>query len=193
MANQRRRDRRQTVRTEDPHEAEAVIAKAYLPNRVDRLGTAPLEFRLNALRLDSATIGLLSFGPETRLRTAEASDYHVNLPLRGEALSRMGGGVETAAVPGQAAVFMPGRPANILWGADAQQLCLMIPARTLEEELEQLLGRSVSAPLVFEDRDGPLHSGGTRMARLPGGGCGWSSRRVLDWCPSCAWPGSWSG
>ncbi len=150
MTNQRRNGRRETVRTEDPHEAEAVIGKAYLPNRVDQLGTGPLELRLDALRLDSATVGLISFGTETRLLTVEAADYHVNLPLHGGVVNRMGGGPETEAGPGVATVFMPGHPANIVWGADALQLCLMIPAPTLVEELEQLLGRAVSDPLVFE-------------------------------------------
>ncbi len=150
MTNQGRGGRRQNVRTEDPHEAEAVIAEMYLPNRVDRVGDDPLELRLDALRLDSATAGLLSFGTETRLLTAAATDYHVNLPLRGAVTSRVGGGTETAAVPGEATIFMPGRPADILWGADSLQLCMMIPGPTLVEELEQLLGHTVSRPLVFE-------------------------------------------
>ena len=150
MTNQRREGRRGTVLTQDPHEAEAVIAEAYLPNRVDRLGTGPLELRLDALRLDSATVGLISFGTETRILTVEATDYHVNLPVHGGVVSRMGSGAETAAVPGRATVFMPGYPADILWGADCLQLCLMIPAPTLVEELEQLLGRPVSGPVVFE-------------------------------------------
>jgi AraC-like DNA-binding protein len=150
MTHQRRNGRRESVRTEDPHEAEAVIAQAYLPNRVDRLGTGPLELRLDALRLDAATVGLLSFGTETRLLTVEATAYHVNLPLHGGVVNRMGGGPETESGPGRATVFMPGRPAHIVWGADCLQLCLMIPAPTLVEELEQLLGRAVSDPLVFE-------------------------------------------
>jgi AraC-like DNA-binding protein len=62
----------------------------------------------------------------------------------------MGRGAEAMTVPGRATVFMPDRPADILWGADCRQLCLMIPAPTLVEELEQLLGRSASEPLVFE-------------------------------------------
>ncbi len=127
-----------------------MIAELYLPNRVDRLGAGPLELRLDALRLDSTTVGLLSFGTETRLRTTDATDYHVNLPVHGGVVSRMGKGVETPAVPGRATVFMPGYPADILWGADCLQLCLKIPTPTLVEELEQLLGRSVSKPLVFE-------------------------------------------
>ncbi len=121
------------MRTRDLREAESVIAEAYLPNRVDRLGAEPLELRLDALRLDSATVGLVSFGTETRLRTTDATDYHVNLPVHGEVVSRMGGGAETRAVPGRATVFMPGYPADISWGADCQQLCLKIPASTLVE------------------------------------------------------------
>ncbi len=151
MTNQGRDGQPSAVRTGDPHEAEAMIAEAYLPNRVDPLGTGPLELRLDALRLDSATVGLISFGTETRLLTAEATDYHVNLPVHGGVVNRTGRGVETAAVPGLATVFMPGYPADILWGADSLQLCLKIPAPTVVEELEQLLGRSVSKPLVFEN------------------------------------------
>jgi AraC-like DNA-binding protein len=127
-----------------------VIAEAYLPNRVDPQGGGSLDFRLDALRLDSTTVGLVSFGAETRLRTTDATHFHVNLPMQGGVVSRMGGGAETVAVPGRATVFMPDRAADILWGADCLQLCLMIPAPTLVEELEQLLGRSVSGPLVFE-------------------------------------------
>lgn len=127
-----------------------MIAEAYLPNRVDRLGDEPLELGLDAMRLDSATVGLLSFGTEARLRTVAATNYHVNLPVRGGVVSRMGSRVETTAVPGQAAVFLPDHPADILWGPDSIQLCLMIPGPTLVEELEQLLGRAVSGSLVFE-------------------------------------------
>lgn len=153
---------RLSVRTEDPHEAEAVIAEAYLPSRVDRLGTAPLDVGLSVMRLDSSTVGLVSFGTETRLRTVEAAHYHVNLPVRGRVASRMGGTVETEAVPGRATVFLPDHPADILWSEDSVQLCLMIPGQTVVEELEQLLGRSVFAPVVFEstmDLAGPTARG----------------------------------
>ncbi len=150
MAGRRRSGLRVRTRTEDSHEAAAVISEAYLPNRVDRLGVEPLEFRLDALRLDTVTVGLVGFGTQTRLRTAAATDYHVNLPVRGGVVSRMGRDPETAAGPGRATVFMPHHPADILWGAACLQLCLMIPARTLEEELEQMLGRSVSGSLMFE-------------------------------------------
>ena len=62
---------------------------------VDRSWAGRLELRLDALRLDSATVGLISFGTETRVRTSDATHFHVNLPLQGGVLSRMGSGAET--------------------------------------------------------------------------------------------------
>jgi len=140
---------RLSLRTTDPHEAEAAIGEAYLPNRVDRLGEEPLELRMDAMRLDTATAGLLSFGSETRIRTVEATDFHVNIPVRGGVVSRFGT-EDVPALPGQGTVFMPDRPADILWRADSAQLCLMIPEKSLTEELEHLIGRSAAKPLIFE-------------------------------------------
>lgn len=150
MTDQRRPDRLGRVRTEDPDEAAVLIAQAYLPNRVEVLGAGSFGLRLDALRLDTGTVGLVSFGTETRVRTVDARHYHVNLPVRGSVVSRMGNRAESGAVPGQASVFMPDHPADIVWSADSLQLCLMIPRATLVEEMEQLLGRSISRALVFE-------------------------------------------
>lgn len=143
-------ERRDAVRTRNPREAEAAIAGAYLPNRIEPLGTGPLEFRMDALRLDTATVGLVSFGTEARVRTTAATQFHVNLPVRGTTVSRLGTDGETLAAPGRATVFMPDRPADILWGDDCLQVCLMIPAPTLVEQLEQLLGRPTTQPLEFK-------------------------------------------
>jgi len=161
VAGEQRLARRVRARTEDPREAEAVIAAAYLPNRIERTGAGALDLRLDSLDLDTATAGLISFGAESRLRTSEATNYHVNIPMAGQVLSRTGDASETRAGPGQGTVFMPYRPADIRWGRGATQLCLMIPKDTLELELEQLQGRPVSRPLVFAqemDLSGPAAS-----------------------------------
>lgn len=151
MAGKCPRARWATVRADGAKEAEAAIAEAYLPNRISALDARPVELRLASLRLDSATVGLVGFNAKTRVSTSEATNYHVNLPLRGEAASRIGGRRdETRATPGMATVFMPGRPADIVWGENCLQMCLMVPGFSLVEELEQLLGRSVSATLVFD-------------------------------------------
>jgi AraC-like DNA-binding protein len=127
-----------------------MLAAAYQPLRVDRLGAEPLALELEVLELASATVGLVSFGTHARIRTTAPTHYHVNLPVRGAAVSRADGGAETSSGPGRAVVFMPDRPADILWRADCLQLCLMIPGQTLVDQLEELLGRSVRTPLAFE-------------------------------------------
>lgn len=162
MGRESRRVGRTTARTGDPREAETLIAAAYLPNRIDRLGAGALDLRLDSLELDSATVGLVSFAAETRLQTTDATHYHVNVPVTGQVVSRTGDGSETRAGPGQATVFMPDRPADIRWGPHARQLCLMIPQHTLEHELEQLQGSAVTRPLVFApamDLSGPAARG----------------------------------
>jgi AraC-like DNA-binding protein len=141
----------QTVlRTQDKQEAEAAVAKSFLPNRLEPLTARGLDVRLDALRLGSTTVGRLSYGADTRLSTADASHYHVNVPMRGRAVSRSGTGDSTVAMPGQAAVFQPDHPAEILWLNGCVQVCLMIPRVALESELEQLVGRSLRGPVVFE-------------------------------------------
>ncbi len=138
------------MRTQDKHEAESRLEEFYLPNRVEPLEGATLDMRLDAVKVGSTTVGRLSYGAEVRLTTADATHYHVNVPVRGRAISRMGEAERLAAEPGQAAVFLPHRPAEIQWLDGCTQLCLMIPRQSLETELEQLLGRTVPGPLSFD-------------------------------------------
>jgi AraC-like DNA-binding protein len=142
-----------TVRTEDPGRAESVVAEMFLPNRLDLgRGRDPLDMRFAGLRLGGLTVGRLSYGRSALLTTAEAGDFHVNAPLSGRARSS-GGGTGQAVVtttPGTAAVFGPGRPAEIAWTADCTQLCVMISRSDVEGELETLLGRSLRTRLEFE-------------------------------------------
>lgn len=137
--------------TSDRDEAERLITELYLPNRLDLShSSAPLSMEVAALRLGSLTAGRLTFRRPVRLRTADAENFHVNLPLRGRAASRSGSGKPVATHPGEGLVFSPGEPAEMSWSADCEQLCLMIPRSRLEAELELLLGRSVRGRLVFD-------------------------------------------
>jgi AraC-like DNA-binding protein len=115
----------------DPDEAQHLVSQVFLPNW---------------LRLPGATRSLES----VRMVTAEATNFHVNLPLRGKAVSRTGAVDAVALERGLAGVFPPGAPADISWSGDCAQLCLMVPRETLEDELERLLGRSLGDPLSFE-------------------------------------------
>jgi AraC-like DNA-binding protein len=138
------------VSTDDRDEAEDAVRSVYLPNRLELLGgTAPLRMRLDALRLDAMTAGRLSYGGDVRLRTDDAREFHVNVPVRGHTVSRCGTGEAVPTEPDHAAVFLPGRPADIRWEGDCVQLCLMIPRAVVDGELEQLIGRALRSPVRF--------------------------------------------
>jgi AraC-like DNA-binding protein len=141
-----------TVQTDDRERAESVVGELYLPNRLDlKRGREPLDMRVTGLRLGGLTLGRLSYGRSVVLTTAEAGHFHVNAPLAG--LARSAGGWPGPAVvttPGTAAVFGPGRQAEIAWTANCTQLCIMISRTEVEAELEALLGRSLHAPLEFD-------------------------------------------
>jgi AraC-like DNA-binding protein len=127
------------------------LTELYLPNRLDLShGSAPLDMELTALRMGALTAGRLTYRRRVRLRTADAENFHVNLPLRGRAASRSGTGEPVATRPGEGLVFSPGAPAEMSWSADCEQLCLMVPRALLEAELEQLLGRALRRRLLFD-------------------------------------------
>jgi AraC-like DNA-binding protein len=144
--------------TDDRDEAERVVTALYLPNRLDlSRGYAQLGMEVAGLRLGALTAGRLTYGRRVRLRTAEAENFHVNIPLRGRAVSRSGSGEAVTTGPGEGLVFSPGGAADMSWSADCEQLCLMIPRACLEAELEHLLGRSLRGRLAF-DFAADLHS-----------------------------------
>lgn len=141
-----------TARTDDPDRAESVVGELFLPHRLDlSAGRESLDMRIAGLRLAGLTVGRLSYGRSAVLTTAEAGNFHVNAPLSGRATSSGGwSGQPVVTTPGMAAVFGPGRQAEIAWVADCTQLCVMISRADVEAELETLLGRSLRTSLEFE-------------------------------------------
>lgn len=138
-------------RTSDKTEAEHVVSEVYLPNRIDLLDhDTVVDMELMGMRLGAVTAGRLSYGRNLRIVTSETRNFHVNLPLRGQAVSSSGQGDGVLVTTGQAAVFPLGEPAVVSWPADCVQLCLMVPRANVQDELERLLGRSVQQPLRFE-------------------------------------------
>ena len=145
-------------RTQDRDEAERIVADLYLPNRLDlSKDSAALGLEVAGLSLRALTVGRLSYGCRVGVRTADADNFHVNITLRGRAISRSGSGEPVATTRGGALIFPPGAPAEMSWSADCEQLCLMIPRACLESELEHLLGRPLRGRLAF-DFMADLHS-----------------------------------
>jgi AraC-like DNA-binding protein len=93
------------------------------------------------------TAGQLGYGRRIRLVTEEAQHVHVNTPLAGSAVSRVGRSAPLVTTSTSAAVFPAGAPADIEWSSDGVQLCIMVPRSTLEEELEEVVGHAIQRPL----------------------------------------------
>jgi AraC-like DNA-binding protein len=129
-----------------PDEAEAAVAEVYLANRLEALEPGQLAMRLASARLGTTTAGQLGYGRRMRLVTEEARHIHVNTPLVGAAVSRVGRSAPLLTTSSSAAVFPAGAPAEIEWSSDCVQLCIMVPRSTLETELEELVGHAVKRP-----------------------------------------------
>jgi AraC-like DNA-binding protein len=161
VVSARRADRRTEVpsrmttytrrRTDDRDEAERIVTQLYLPHRLDLASSdAGLAMEVAGMRLGSLTVGRLAYGRRVRLRTADAENFHANITLRGRTRSTSGTGEPATTAAGDGLVYSPEAPAEMAWSADCQQLCLMIPRARLESGLEQLLGRSLRRPLIFD-------------------------------------------
>jgi AraC-like DNA-binding protein len=139
------------VETTDLDEALQVTADVFLPHHLQVLErSAPLQMKLNAVHMECLTAGYLRYGPEVRMRTTRAGHYHVNIALTGAVRSRSGRRDEVDSARSHAAVFMPGEPADILWGAESAQLCLMLARDRVDRELESLLGHPLGRALEFD-------------------------------------------
>jgi hypothetical protein len=142
------------ARTSDCDEAQAAMAATFLPLRMRMLeppGPGGVGMRLNALRVADVTVAYVRFGRAVEVATAEAENYHVDLPLSGSARFRTGRRECVEGTPRRAGVFMPGEPAAIDWSGGCGQFCLMFPRAVLQRELEGMLDRPLVKPLVFAE------------------------------------------
>lgn len=139
------------LQTRDVDTAEEMLSRCYLPLRLQSTGPgAALNSRLNTLALGRATVGAIRFESEVRIRTAEADNFHIDIPLSGVAVSRTGRAQQIVTKPGSAQVFMPGERADLQWSANTQQLCVMVERSALEHHLATLLNADLSRPLIFQ-------------------------------------------
>jgi AraC-like DNA-binding protein len=134
----------------DIDHARRVLSDVFLPLDFPSASkSTTMHLTLNALKVGRTTAGYLRFGDAIQIRTSEATDYHVDIPLTGRATMRAGLHKPVYGTPRTAAVFTPGYPADLRCDADFSQLSVMVPHEELQVELENLLGRSVIKPLVF--------------------------------------------
>jgi AraC-like DNA-binding protein len=134
----------------DIDRARQVLSDVFLPLDFPSASTSTdVDLRLNVVKVGRITAGYLRFGDAIRIHTAEATDYHVDIPLTGRATMRAGTHAAFYGTPQTAAVFMPGYTADLDCDEDFSQMAVMIPRAELQLELENLLGHSPAKPLVF--------------------------------------------
>lgn len=131
-------------------EARQALSEVFLPvDFPSARSSGTVEMTLNALEVGRVTCGFMQFRDEVSIETAEAENYHLDIPVSGRAVMRAGGGPEIHATPSTAGVFTPGRPVRLDCGAWFSQLSVMIPRADLQLELERLLDRESVRPLEY--------------------------------------------
>lgn len=136
----------------DPEQAREVLSETYLPLRLEPAGArSALDLRLNVVQLGRVTAGYLHFGDAVSIRTVETRDYHVDIPLRGRAVTRSGQHDPVYCTAHTAAVFMPDLPAVLDWDPGCAQVCLMLPREEIHLELQNLLGRPITGTPDFHN------------------------------------------
>lgn len=112
-------------------EARQALTEVFLPVDFPSARTSgTVEMTLNALEVGRVTCGFMQFGDEVSIETAEAENYHLDIPVSGRAVMRAGGQPEIHATTSTAGVFTPGRPVRLDCGPWFSQLSVMIPAPT---------------------------------------------------------------
>lgn len=145
----------------DIDHARQVLSDAYLPLDFPSVSTpASVDLQLNVVKVGRITAGYVRFGSAIRIHTAEATDYHVDIPLSGRAIMRAGSRGPLYGTPQTARIFMPGAAADLDCDGDFTQLAVMIPRAELHVELESLLGHTVSKPLEFSAELGLVQGAG---------------------------------
>jgi AraC-like DNA-binding protein len=143
----------QVIATSDFEEAHAALRAVFPAVRIrprkHRGSTWQVDMTFNALQVGSATAACLRFDHGVQMSADRVKDYHVNVPLRGTAETRIGTLPPVLANPERAVVFTPDAPADVVWSDRCTQMCLTLTCHTVRLELEALLDQPVVRPIEF--------------------------------------------
>jgi AraC-like DNA-binding protein len=141
-----------SVRSRDPVEASAAVARVYHEHHLTILGDdCAFTMSLDATSLGPITLGWLSFDTEIRVDAEPHADaYQVNLVSAGQTRAYCGSD-QMIATSTRGMIFGPDRPTGFAgWRTPGQMLAIKIERGALEDELRQLLHRPVTRPIAFE-------------------------------------------
>jgi AraC-like DNA-binding protein len=142
--------RHPVVSSRDLEVARQALSDVYLPmDFPSASASTSLDMSLNVIRIGRVTAGFLQFGDAMRIQTAEAANYHVDIPVAGRARMQAGSRDPMYGTPQTAVIFAPGLPVDLDCDNEFAQIALMLPKAELQFELENLLGHSLRTPLKF--------------------------------------------
>jgi AraC-like DNA-binding protein len=139
------------LQTSDVDQARELLRQAYLPMEVHPIGSDRFDLYMNAVQLQVMTAGYIRFASQVMLHAPDVRSYHIAIPLSGQATNTWDDGQQQIATTSESAgIFTPGMPVDITWSTGCGQICLMIPAQEMRQQLEAMLDQSVLAPVEFE-------------------------------------------
>jgi AraC-like DNA-binding protein len=151
----------------DVDHAREALTEVFLPVDFPSARTSgTFEMQLNALKVGRLTCGYMRFRDAVLIETAEAQNYHVDIPTGGRATMRAGLGSPIHGTQHTAGMFMPGRPVEIASEGDFAQLSLMIPRDDLQLEVQNLLGRDLARSLEFRGEIDLLTPGAQTLVQV---------------------------
>ncbi|WP_292849656.1 AraC family transcriptional regulator [Microbacterium sp.] len=152
------------VSCRDVDDARAALGDVFLPvDFPSATRSGIVDMQLNALAVGRITCGFMRFGEAVRIHTAEATNYHIDIPVRGRARMRAARGPLVQGTKDKAGIFMPGRPVEIDCEEEFAQISLMVPRDQLQLETENLVGIALTRPLEFSAEVDLTTSGGRTM------------------------------
>ncbi len=138
-------------RTQYLDEARSEVARVFCPHG---LTTTARDAKLNAVHnrvtLGDVTLNYLDYGAEVEISPGELNSFYlVQMPLAGSA--EISCGKETIhSNKNLASIPNPLEKLNMIWHENNPQLMVYINRTTLEERLEDLIGRELHLPVKFD-------------------------------------------
>lgn len=139
------------LNTDDYAEARQHVTDIYIPHSLRAHEAHPLDFRIRYVASDRFTVGHLRYGADSELLVPPMEHcYHVNLTLNGNTSVRQQGGSAITAGGRSGVVLGPDSPFTVRWSPDAIQYAIKMPRRSLERQVEALIGRPVTRTVRFD-------------------------------------------
>lgn len=153
----------------DPDDAWRWMRGINGPHELEVLRPRDLAFRHEGTALGNVAIGILEYATTVNIQVQDlAHSYSISLPLSGSQLIEHQQD-EFASDVSTGAIISPHQPLRLTMAEDCRKQLVRLSREAVELRLAQLLGRKLTAPVVFDPRmplDGTLGDWWKTVAHL---------------------------